>query len=198
MTDSKIGTFVNVGGKMVDANSGLVEAVANPSEGYLSRRTFQAADMRARLSRIAWFSQCGTQSPLELSCSTSTVVDWTEAVEASESPSWENAQLEAANQLTLWLHRHASSRYQDWNEVTRRHKEELITPLVEQRLSDLGARATVRASVTWDILAALMEDSYIDTGHSSFFFLELFEVYEAGRFPCGWRGAWPKGALLVY
>jgi hypothetical protein len=53
-------------------------------------------------------------------------------------------------------------------------------------------------SVRWDILGALMENAYLRSGHSAFFFLEMLTVYEAGRFPCGWQGEWPKGRLLVY
>jgi hypothetical protein len=53
-------------------------------------------------------------------------------------------------------------------------------------------------SVSWDILGAAMEDQYLPEGHSSFFFLELLLIYEAGRVPCGWRGTWPTGTLLAY
>jgi hypothetical protein len=48
------------------------------------------------------------------------------------------------------------------------------------------------------ILGALMENSYLGSGHTAFFFLELFLVYEAGHFPCGWVGEWPHGALRVF
>ena len=50
----------------------------------------------------------------------------------------------------------------------------------------------------WDILGALMENSYVSSGHSVFFFLELLRVYEAGHFPCGWIGDWPSEELTVY
>jgi len=53
-------------------------------------------------------------------------------------------------------------------------------------------------SAEWNILAALMENSYLESGHQCFFFLELLWVYEAGHFPCGWRGKWPQGKLVVY
>ena len=43
-----------------------------------------------------------------------------------------------------------------------------------------------------------MENSYLSSGHRCFFFLELLMVYEAGHFPCGWRGDWPDGKLIVY
>jgi hypothetical protein len=53
-------------------------------------------------------------------------------------------------------------------------------------------------SVQWDILGALMENSYLGSGHKAFFFLELLLIYEAGHFPCGWEGEWPHGMVRVY
>jgi hypothetical protein len=38
----------------------------------------------------------------------------------------------------------------------------------------------------------------VRSGHSAFFFLELLTIYQAGHFPCGWQGEWPKGKLLLY
>ncbi|HKD26343.1 MAG TPA: hypothetical protein VKC66_10620 [Xanthobacteraceae bacterium] len=53
-------------------------------------------------------------------------------------------------------------------------------------------------STTWDVLGALMENSYLSSRHQAYFFLELLWVYEAGHFPCGWLGDWPDGKLVVY
>jgi hypothetical protein len=43
-----------------------------------------------------------------------------------------------------------------------------------------------------------MANAYLPSGHKCFYFLELFEVYEAGHFPCGWKGEWPAGKLVVF
>jgi hypothetical protein len=43
-----------------------------------------------------------------------------------------------------------------------------------------------------------MANSFLASGHRVFFFLELLGVYEAGHFPCGWRGEWPLGSLVVF
>jgi hypothetical protein len=72
--------------------------------------------------------------------------------------------------------------------------ESVLQP--RQRLHLLGG-AFVQ-SVQLDIQGALMENTYLSSGHRSFFFSELLWVYEAGHLPCGWRGEWPAGSLLVY
>jgi hypothetical protein len=71
---------------------------------------------------------------------------------------------------------------------------ETLTPLVRR----LGVDEVVLYSIRWDILGALMANSYMFTGHRAWFFLELLLAYEMGCFPCGWRGEWPSGELLVY
>lgn len=131
-----------------------------------------------------------------------TGAELSEAVESCTDGAWASVELEAQNQLSLWLHQHDRESFQRWNELVNHHKAVLINPLTErhwgpyQQAHRLG-RAVVQ-SVRWDILGALMENSYMGSGHRCFFFLELLSVYEAGHFPCGWRGEWPSGKLVVY
>jgi hypothetical protein len=77
-----------------------------------------------------------------------------------------------------------------------------VNPLTEKILVPFQAKHDLDIAfvhnVQWDILGAVMENSYLRSGHSAFFFLELLTVYEAWHFPCGWKGEWPKGKLLVY
>ena len=116
-------------------------------------------------------------------------------------------ELEAQNQLTFagftLNDRHVN--YQKWNDhilslkensyLFRLWQEQKIAPFQDQHT---GIDAVVLHSVQYDILGALMENTYMRSGHSAFFFLELLMVYEAGHFPCGWVGDWPQGKLIVY
>ena len=66
----------------------------------------------------------------------------------------------------------------------------ILNPLIERTVIPFlvkdGLDITLVHSVQWDILGALMENSYLGTaGHKAFFFLEMLMVYEAGHFPCG-------------
>ena len=82
------------------------------------------------------------------------------------------------------------------------HKETVLNPLTEEKIAPFqmkhGLDIVLLHSVQWDILGAMMENSYLGSGHRAFFFLELLTIYEARHFPCGWRGEWPQGTLLVY
>jgi hypothetical protein len=130
-----------------------------------------------------------------------TVASWREASECCSDPQWETATLEAQNQLTLWLCKHASREYQQWNDIVIAHKQETLARLEpawalsqqEHRFDDV-----ILQCVRWDVLGALMENSYLPSAHSVFFFLELLWVYESGHFACGWDGEWPTGRLVVF
>ena len=105
--------------------------------------------------------------------------------------------------MTLWLHLHDRERYQGWNDCVSEYKKTNLDPLIEHVIAPVLGKsvsepATVIPSVQWDVLGALMENSYLSSGHAAFFFPELLTVYEAGHFPCAWRGSWPQGELLVF
>jgi len=48
----------------------------------------------------------------------------------------------------------------------------------------------------WDVLNIAMETTY-KSCRSPMFFENLLIVYSHGRFPCGWKGEWPNGKLMV-
>jgi hypothetical protein len=183
-------------------NAPLLEPSKSSLVGFTTKHTFMPSDLPERVRRIGWFSQVGTPLTFNLTMPVLQVGNWAEAFECCRNAVWENAQLEAQNQLTMWLHNHDRAHYQRWNEFVDKHKEEVVTPLTETVLLPCQQRHSlddaVVQSVQWDVLGALMENTYLSSGHRSFFFLELLCIYEAGHLPCGWQGEWPVGKLLVY
>lgn len=169
---------------------------------FVSKHSFPSTDVPARVRGIDWFAHCGDDLSIDLSMPVHGVSNWKQAVEACKSEQWENVELEASNQLTQWLHDNRMQEYREWNEHVDAHKSTTIEPIVDTCIKSYIAKhnldVTVLHSVQWAILKALMENTYIPTGHKEFFFLELLTVYEAGHFPCGWSGRWPNGQLVVY
>jgi hypothetical protein len=202
MSDDKKGLWVNIGGVPVDLTAGMIEAVTNPPPGFVSKHRFVETDIAAKINSINWFAHCGERLALDLTMEMEQVRGWPQAIECCKAPAWDDAQLEAQNQLTLWLHLNDRSSYQRWNEIVDAHKEAVVNPLAEKIFVPFQVKHDLDIAfvhcVQWDILGALMENSYLRSGHSAFFFLELLMVFEAGHFPCGWQGEWPKGKLLVY
>ncbi|MEM7347717.1 MAG: hypothetical protein AAF485_26085 [Chloroflexota bacterium] len=181
----------------------LTKAFTEPvADAFHSKHSFTKSDISTRLENIDWFSQCGSSTSLDLTPEIMQVKTWIQAVKSSKKRVWENIELEARNQLTLFLSQNHREQYQSWNEILAAHKKTIIEPIIEQRIRPYQVSnnldESVVHSVRWDILGALMENSYIDCGHNTFFFLELLTVYESGHFPCGWKGEWSEGKLIVF
>lgn len=183
-------------------NAPILGAIENPPVGFSSRLQFTQTDLPARVRAIDWFANVGRPTDFTLTMPVEFLSSWQAAAEHSAKPEWENVELEAQNQLTLWLHQNARDRFRQWNELVQLHKQATINPLVESRIAPLerglGIPHTLAPSIEWDILGALMENSFLDLNHPALFFLEIFIVYEGGHFPCGWDGDWPDGRLIVY
>jgi hypothetical protein len=173
-----------------------------PPAGFNSKHALTAGDVAGRLRAIDWFARCGGPLTLDLTMGVEAVGSWAEAIVCCRDGGWQDVELAAQNQLTLWLDGHDRANYQRWNELVERHKADVIAPLTEGVLLPFQQRHGLDIvfihSVQWDILGALMENSYLGSGHPCLFFLELLWVYEAGHFPCGWDGRWPEGKLRVY
>lgn len=186
----------------VDLNSGMIDAILNPPEGFASRFDFSESEIELRLKAIRWFENCGKPLKPDLSMPLNQVESWSQATELCKTLKWENTTLEAQNQLTLWLHLNDKTNYQNWNKIVELHKRDTLDSLIAEHIvpfqQNHNLDITFVHCVQWDILGALMENSYLKSGHKAFFFLELLLIYEAGHFPCGWEGEFPDGSLFVY
>ncbi|SFE54707.1 hypothetical protein SAMN04487969_103327 [Paenibacillus algorifonticola] len=152
-----------------------------------------------QIAEIAWFSKCGEETDLTLHYDFSFVNNWKEA-EKSLNSRWDNFKLEIRNGLTVSLHKEYLEAYRQWNSITIEAKK----LLKNGALNDISLFAknnnlneSVYESVEWDLLTAMMEyaySPYIEPG----FYTELLKVYQSGHIPCGWKGKWPEGQLLVF
>jgi hypothetical protein len=183
-------------------NAPILNPLENRAPGFVSKFKMAESDVAARIKAIDWFSKCGEPAESDVTMELERVKTWPQAMKACKTRTWENVELEARNQLTIALHKLDRECYQDWNEITRRFKKNVVMPLTtkfwEPFQKEHGLDVKLVHCVQWDILAALMENAYIGINHGSYFFLELLTIYEAGHFPCGWRGEWPQGSLVVF
>ena len=150
---------------------------------------------------VRWFERCGHECRVAVPFEIVRVADWDVAQATCANGCWENVQLEAQNALTVFLNNNYRARYQQWNDIVVAAKSACLSSLTDvvwQPFCERNRLAeTVVQSVQWDILGAIMEREYDDCPGRPTFALHLFNLYRAGHFPCGWRGEWPAGQLLV-
>lgn len=174
----------------------------SPPINFVSKHAFAASDVVGRIRLIDWFAHLGRPPAVDATMTVERAGSWGEAAEACRDPGWRDAQYGSLMQLTIWLERNDGIGFRLWGEHLAKYEREVIAPLADGILLPYrrkhGLDEALMHSVRWDLLGALMENTYLGSGHRCFFYSELLRFYEAGHIPCGWRGEWPAGALLVY
>jgi hypothetical protein len=152
-----------------------------------------------RVKLLKWFAHVGENTPIECDVEVIRLSSWTDAVAHCASAEWEETQLAARNATTQYLSAYHRDEYQKWNLYAAEAKQVLAPDFerLAEYLSTHGLDKIVGDSTRWDIYSAVLQEQYWHLGVPKFF-LDLFPFYEAGHFPCGWRGEWPKGALVIF
>jgi hypothetical protein len=152
-----------------------------------------------RVKLIDWFANVGENTPIECGVEVIRLSNWMDATSECASPEWENTQLAASNATTLYLSQNHKDEHRKWNAFATEAKQLLAPDLdrLTEYVSAHGLDKIVADSARWDVLSAVLQEQYWHLGAPKFF-LDLFPFYEAGHFPCGWRGNWPDGALIIY
>ncbi len=138
-------------------------------QGFVSKYVFTESDIPQRLQSINWFAHCGEPFRLDLTMEVVQVTTWDHVLQAGKTSDSDTASLEAQNQLSIYLAQHYRDQYRSWNAFVKGHKSRVIEPLMAQKIvpfcrqNNLGTE--VEYTIQWDILGALMENTYLSTNH---------------------------------
>ena len=164
-------------------------------------------DFLERASRINWFSNSGQSLPSHGPMEIETARSWKAALDKSGSIAIANAWEEGRALITVELGLNHKLEYRKWNDhVAMGHyqmeetvfaKADAVIDSMPEIAADDECVPFLKGQVRWDMVAAYMEQVYSHLVPPRFYTL-LFEVYEAGHYPCGWNEVWPNGKLWVY
>jgi hypothetical protein len=148
------------------------------------------------LERAQWFSSVG-QKDTEVAVVLSS---WQEAVKSCASDEWQDLILEAANLYREQLVRRDKERFRRWNEIVEEVKAYTM-PLVARKTEAVVEEHQLPKvfvdTVHWDVMHLAMESEYADVYPPGFFASQAY-WYVRGHFPCGWKGHFPEGTLIIY
>ncbi len=149
-----------------------------------------------RLANVEWFTAVGvkdTDAAIVLS-------SWDEAIEHCSSATWEDLLSEASNQYCERLAERDRARFSMWNEVVGELKR-VTVPFVRQKIARVVPEhrldTVFEDTVQWDILSVCLEAEYADVYPPGFCASQAY-WYVSGHFPCGWKGAFPEGTLIIF
>ena len=143
-----------------------------------------------------WFSRVGEHDATKVIV----LFSWAEAIEHCASLDWENLCLEAANQYRQRLLERSVDRFEQWNDIAIELKKATI-PFVKRKIEPVvrahGLPRVFEDQVQWDIVHLCMEAEYADVYPPGFYASHAY-WYVHGHFPCGWKGTFPQGMLIIY
>jgi hypothetical protein len=149
-----------------------------------------------QLKQAQWFRCVGVRD----TDAAEVLSSWYEAVESCSSPEWEDLCMEAANQYRARLAERSPKLFRRWNDIVAELKpvtQALVLEKTGTVIQENDLPKTFLDTVDWDILNMCMEAEYADVYPPGFFASQAY-WYVKGHFPCGWRGEFPKGNLVVY
>jgi hypothetical protein len=149
----------------------------------------------AQLQSADWFANVG----LHTSSAVVALADWPSAIASCASLDWENVCLEAANQYRDRLRERSAEAMGSWNDVVdqvRPFAEALVDAKTRQVIHAHDLPKVFADTVKWDILHLCMESEFADVYPPGFYASQAY-WYRKGHFPCGWRGAFPSGLLVI-
>lgn len=149
-----------------------------------------------KLRQEQWFRNVGVRD----ADSVEVLSSWKQAIKSCSSRGWEDLCLEAANQYRSRLIEKSLERFRRWNDVVDVVKPAAVALVGEKTAGAIAEHHLPKAfldTVQWDILHLCMEAEFADVYPPGFYASQGY-WYVKGHFPCGWRGKFPDGKLVIY
>lgn len=151
------------------------------------------------LINVNWFIAVGVLDA-EQAQHADVLKSWGEAIKSCSRLEWENLRLEAVNQFVARVREVSLDRYRKWNEVVAEMRP-VVIDLVQEKTASVVSEYQLPKKfvdvVNWDMLHLCMECEYADVFPPGFYAAHAY-WYLKGHFPCGWKGAFPEGRLIVF
>ena len=148
-----------------------------------------------------WFENCGVMDNCTYDFEVYIVKTEKELMKSIQSIAWENTCLEAQGDLSEYLHIYHRKEFDEyWNKEVDIIKETYYPPIsdkIEKIIEEKNYPLEIKADLDYTILLILMADYYSEF-YESVFFKNLLEIYLSGHLPCGWKGKYPDGKIMVF
>ena len=152
-----------------------------------------------KLMNCNWFEKCGSKETKFEGFDYIWAKNIADVEKNINSTKWENTCIEEMNEISACL-----SEFQDlldlWNEQVENTKKNYIPTIiniVKSSAEKYSLPESVCKDVQWNILMCFICDFYSEQ-YNSEFYNRLLEIYLSGHLPCGYKGRFQKGSIIIY
>ena len=151
-----------------------------------------------KVMNCVFFTRCGEKDDFDFEVEYVKTVD--KAVKQINSTKWENTYLEAANEFSVFMVRNHMDDFSRANDIIKLAKQKYLVEMgekVKKAWSDEESKDSIWMDVSFIMVKLFSLDHYSEYFKSEFY-EHLLEVYLSGHLPCGWKGKYPQGKLIVF
>ncbi|MCT4583982.1 MAG: hypothetical protein N4A54_03570 [Peptostreptococcaceae bacterium] len=157
-------------------------------------------DMIQKLKEIPWFENC-QQSDAISKFDISYCNSVNSTIKHCSSIRWENLLLDKSEDISCHIIVNGIKTKYKWNDVVKTISKYILPKIlnyVENKWIDKYEKnEKIRIefnSVLMNFLLAHIFSKYKEEP----FHDELLKIYEQGYFPCGWKGTYPEGKIIIF
>lgn len=157
-------------------------------------------DMVERLKNISWFENCGSMNAIS-KYDISYSKDMESTIKHCSSTRWANLLLDKWQDVSSYITVYRVETKYRWNDVIKVIKMNILPELsdhVEKRWNiKYGESEVIKSIIKSNLLFFLALYAFREYKEEPFH-NELLNIYEQGCFPCGWKGTYPEGKIIIF
>jgi len=157
-------------------------------------------EMIVRLKNVPWFENCGNMNATsKYEVSYAKYID--SVIKHCSSTRWENLLLDKSEDVSSYITVYRVQTKYRWNEVVHIIKKDILPELleyVEEKWNiKYGESKEIKLEIYSTLLTFLLLYAFREYKEEPFH-NELLNIYEQGYFPCGWKGTYPNGKIIIF
>lgn len=157
-------------------------------------------DVVLRLNNIIWFENCNNKNAIS-EYEVSYAKDINSVIKHCSSIRWKNLTLEKREDVSSYLVVKRVNTPYTWNEVALTIKNNIVPSILkkaEEKWNEKYDKSEeIMKSIRWNISCILILSAFSEYKTDPFH-EELLKIYEQGYFPCGWKGTYPHGKMVIW
>lgn len=157
-------------------------------------------EMTEKLKNIHWFENCGNKNASSI-YEISYAKDLDSAMKHCSSTRWGNIQLDKWQDVSSYINIYKVKTKYRWNDVVPIIKKDILPEILEDIEKKWNLKYGESREIKIEIKSVLSKFLLLYAFHEykeEPFHKELLNIYEQGYFPCGWKGTYPNGKIIIF
>lgn len=158
-------------------------------------------ELYEKLMNCNWFEKCGSQDVEYENLNYIWAKNVKDVEKSINSVKWENTCIEEMNGISDYFYINGKQELlNSWNDQAAIIKKLYIPKIeekIKQAIEEYSLPEGVHIDVRSNVLIMFIGEFFSEYYHSEFY-ERLLEIYLSGHLPCGYKGKYRQGSIIIY